>query len=732
MPKMPRWAAFLVAVCLMVPFSLMAMPQVTHAATYPCLFYGTATVDDEPVAAGTEITAWVESQQVASTTTGAEGLDPNQYTLPVELAETAEVSFKIGDLDAAETATWAQYGSMEVNLTAGTPEVVLYPCLFYGTATVDDEPVAAGTEVTAWAGSEQVASTTTGVEGLAADQYSLPVELAAAAEVSFKIGELNAAETANWIQEGSVEVNLTAATGVEATYPCLFYGTAMVDDEPVGSGTEVTAWAGSEQVGSTTTGAEGLTANQYSLPVELAAAAEVSFKVGTLDATETATWVQYGSVEVNLTAATGLEATYPCLFYGTATVDDEPVAAGTEVTAWAGSEQVGLTTTGVEGLAADQYSLPVELAAAAEVSFKIGELNAAETATWIQYGAVEVDLTATSPSPGIVYTPPPTPEIETNLFGTEASFDTSSSGIVQETIEASNANCTLTIPEGTEALDKDGEPLTNLTAETMETPPAAPEDTVIIGLAYDFGPDGATFDPAITLTYTYDPESLTEGVSGEDLVIAFYDEAAGEWVVLDSVVDTGNNTVTASVSHFTTFALIGAVTPEIEPEPEPTPASFRTSNLTVTPDEVGIGEEVKISVLVRNSGDLSGSYILELKINSEVAETKEISLAGHGSITVPFTVTREDAGLFEVSINGLTDSFIVTAPEPLPDEVDEEVEVAEEDEEDLAPTEPLDEDEEGEEEIPAGVNWPVIVGIICGVVVAGSIGFIFVRRRRAL
>ncbi|GAI86393.1 unnamed protein product, partial [marine sediment metagenome] len=45
----------------------------------------------------------------------------------------------------------------------------------------------------------------------------------------------------------------------------------------------------------------------------------------------------------------------------------------------------------------------------------------------------------------------------------------------------------------------------------------------------------------------------------EDLVLAYYDEAAGEWLELDCVVDTENNIITASVPHFTTFAIIGAV-----------------------------------------------------------------------------------------------------------------------------------------------------------------------------
>ena len=50
--------------------------------------------------------------------------------------------------------------------------------------------------------------------------------------------------------------------------------------------------------------------------------------------------------------------------------------------------------------------------------------------------------------------------------------------------------------------------------------PPPPKDTSIIGLAYNFGPDRATFDPPITLTRSYDPNDIPESVAEEDLVLA--------------------------------------------------------------------------------------------------------------------------------------------------------------------------------------------------------------------
>jgi len=115
---------------------------------------------------------------------------------------------------------------------------------------------------------------------------------------------------------------------------------------------------------------------------------------------------------------------------------------------------------------------------------------------------------------------------------------------------------TVTIPEGTIALDKDGNPLTTLRVDNDPDLPALPEDAHIIGLAQDFAPSEATFDPPMTLTWKYNPADIPEDVDEEDLVIAYYDEAAGEWVIVESVVDTATNTVTASVSHLSAWCLI--------------------------------------------------------------------------------------------------------------------------------------------------------------------------------
>jgi hypothetical protein len=271
--------------------------------------------------------------------------------------------------------------------------------------------------------------------------------------------------------------------------------------------------------------------------------------------------------------------------------------------------------------------------------------------------------TATPPIP---WTPPPADEEEEEEIPgvTYLPEDVVEDGLflADVTAAAEDEQSWVTVPEGTTGLTAEGEPLTYISAVEMEVPPPTPTDHSMVALTYTFGPEGATFDQPVGITLTYSEADLPAGFDEEDLVIVVWDEVTG-WTELETVVDTVNNTVTTYVTHFSTFTVLAASTP----------ASFQISNLTVMPGEVEIDENVTISVLVKNTGDLFGSYILALMINSEVVATKEVSLAGHGSVTVSFTVSKEVDGVYAISINGLTGRFTVTAPpvvvEPLPADI---------------------------------------------------------------
>jgi iron complex transport system substrate-binding protein len=259
-----------------------------------------------------------------------------------------------------------------------------------------------------------------------------------------------------------------------------------------------------------------------------------------------------------------------------------------------------------------------------------------------------------------------------DIFGKESLFRISPDGEIERKIEATSEDgrLTMTIPEGTIAEDEDGEPLESLEITTDENPPPPPEGAHIIDLAYNFGPSGAEFDPSITIEFIYDPNAIPAGVDEEDLTLAYYDEGDNEWVELPSTVDPAIYTITASVNHFTTFAIIGS-----EEEGEgatPEPATFSLSSLAISPTEVNVGEDVTITVMISNTGGELGNYEATLKINGEVEITKEVDIAAGDNQQVSFTTSKNIGGTYIADIGGLTDSFVVvgissaTTPPPAP------------------------------------------------------------------
>jgi hypothetical protein len=125
------------------------------------------------------------------------------------------------------------------------------------------------------------------------------------------------------------------------------------------------------------------------------------------------------------------------------------------------------------------------------------------------------------------------------------------------------------IDTGIVAKDAEGKPLSSLTIKTLsaeDLPAASPGASFsFTGRAYDLLPDGATFSPEISISFT-----APEVQPGQELVIKMYDHAAGTWQDVPSTINPGTGIITAHVSHFCCVALFAKTN---APEPAPvTPA----------------------------------------------------------------------------------------------------------------------------------------------------------------
>jgi hypothetical protein len=214
--------------------------------------------------------------------------------------------------------------------------------------------------------------------------------------------------------------------------------------------------------------------------------------------------------------------------------------------------------------------------------------------------------------------------------------------------------------------------------EIREAPaPELPENTRLVGKAYEFKPSGTVFDKPIRLTLGYNVNELPDQVTS--VGSAYYTTRDG-WIYLEtettSVAELGK--LTAPVNHFTVFAVLAKVTvtpettPPTKPTPEPeagkAPALFNLSNLSITPSVsrffdkisyiVRTGEEALITVDVTNNRGQPGSYAAVLILNGTERERKEITLEPGQTQTVSFTVTGNEPGSYTVLIGNLTGDFL--------------------------------------------------------------------------
>jgi hypothetical protein len=259
------------------------------------------------------------------------------------------------------------------------------------------------------------------------------------------------------------------------------------------------------------------------------------------------------------------------------------------------------------------------------------------------------------------------------------------------------------IPAETTALDGGNEPLTSIEFAVVSNPPP-PYQGSVIAPAYDLEPSGATFEPPATLAWAYETAAIPEGVAEEDLVIAYYDENGGEWVELDSEVDPEQDLITTPIAHLTTFAVLA---PPAAPSPV-VETTFSTSGFTISPDEANPGEEVTISALVTNQGQVEETQSVTLKINEAIADTQEVTLGAGAFTEVTFKVVRNEAGTYLVELQDETGEFTVK---------------------EAAATPPPPPSSSAQGASSSGINWAIMAPILTAVFLAIFLP-IWLRRRR--
>jgi hypothetical protein len=241
--------------------------------------------------------------------------------------------------------------------------------------------------------------------------------------------------------------------------------------------------------------------------------------------------------------------------HATVKVNGISVASGSPsgaITLNVGANTITIAVTAQDGITTDTYAITVTMASLTTTT--------TTTTTPVVSSTTTTTTAITTTAPISTTSTTTTTTTTTSAGTTDLSSDVSANGTFTSNASASSANgdVTVNIPAGITGLTASGAPITQITITPITTNlPALPSGGAAVGSYFDIQPSGSTFSSPITITVSYDPSQIPAGTSP---YVAWYNPATGEWEQLTTVsIDTVNHTITASVNHFSTFAVLAAL-----------------------------------------------------------------------------------------------------------------------------------------------------------------------------
>ncbi len=154
--------------------------------------------------------------------------------------------------------------------------------------------------------------------------------------------------------------------------------------------------------------------------------------------------------------------------------------------------------------------------------------------------------------------------------------------ITQTTVlQSADQLATLSIGQGVVAKDSAGSPLSSVTISTLPDSgiPETPQGSTFsfAGIAYNLQPDGATFSPAVTITFT-----VPQAQWSQHYMVKEYNPLAQVWVDLPTTYHPESGTISASVSQFCIIALFSDI---IKPSQTSLPTAVHTPLPTIAPPQ---------------------------------------------------------------------------------------------------------------------------------------------------
>jgi hypothetical protein len=276
----------------------------------------------------------------------------------------------------------------------------------------------------------------------------------------------------------------------------------------------------------------------------------------------------------------------PSEFGGSVTINGSPAPAGTTISAFIGGEERGsyvmdeAGTYGGAGVFDDRLIVQGSAEEMGEViSFQINGYDADQTGEYQPGVLFKLDLSTEykeKVTPVATVTPEPTKApssggggSSTTEFTGTGEIQTSSGGKVLSdvVVDAGDGIAALTIYQGTDALDAEGDPVssTGITPVNLsDSEEESEEEFVYLDYAWRLTPDGATFDPPATLTMIFGEDEWPD-LQEEEPVVLCQSNDTGEWEILPTTWDEEQYMVTARCDHFSIVALFSQPAEELQP-----------------------------------------------------------------------------------------------------------------------------------------------------------------------
>ena len=267
--------------------------------------------------------------------------------------------------------------------------------------------------------------------------------------------------------------------------------------------------------------------------------------------------------------------------------------------------------------------------------------------------------------------------LEIDILGNVILVKVSSSGKLLDSYVATDPDNKhkLELNKGTKITCTSGRIPRRIEMKVREEAVSTPIDMEIIGPAFeltgytkDSVPCSVAFDQPAKLILSYNSSWLPQNTSS--VFVASYD-ADQDWKELKlapgGAAEVGE--ITALISHTSTFAILAKLEPSSLP-PSPLPAHFVATDLSIVPSQEQIwesitfvtrtGGSVTITANMANDGGCEGTHIVELKINGEIVDTREVTIEAGQEQWVSFTLSGMDYGQHKVEVAGMSGEFTVS------------------------------------------------------------------------